>query len=92
MPRLARMYIESQYLHIIVQGINKEYIFKGIEAKERYKATLKKNLLDTKVKVLAYCIMDNHVHILLYSEKIEEITKLMQKTNTSYAKWYNKQN
>ena len=51
MPRLARMYIESQYLHIIVQGINKEYIFKGIEAKERYKATLKKNLLDTKVKV-----------------------------------------
>lgn len=46
---------------------------------------VKKNLLDTKIKVLAYCIMDSHAHILLHSNSAKEITMLMQRTNTSYA-------
>lgn len=91
MPRKARKYIESRYIHIIVQGINKEYIFESAEAKERYKEILKSKLAETEIKVVAYCIMDNHAHLLLYVEELQELTSLMQKTNTSYAKWYNKQ-
>lgn len=90
MPRQARKFIKSAFLHIIVQGINREFIFKEDDLKDAYKYILKKNLSQSKVTVLAYCIMDNHAHLLLYSENINEITKLMQKTNTSYAKMYNK--
>lgn len=90
MPRSARKYLKNPYIHIIVQGINKEYIFKENSHKTSYKTILKKNLVQTNINILAYCIMDNHVHILAHSDEVKEITKLMQKTNTSYAKLYNK--
>lgn len=92
MPRNARIYAESNYLHVIVQGIDRQYIFSNDELKKAYKLILKKNLSDSNVEILAYCVMDNHVHLLLYSERIEYISKLMQKTNTSFAKLYNKVN
>lgn len=92
MPRLARKNLESPYCHVIVQGINREYIFKDNNMKDAYKNILKKNLEETNVEILAYCIMDNHVHLLMYSDKPENMTKLMHKTNTSFAKLYNKVN
>lgn len=89
MPRIARKDLKSTYHHIIVQGINREYIFEQDYQKEYYKLLLKNNLKDINVNVLAYCIMDNHAHILIQSNDTTEITKLMQKTNTSYARYYN---
>lgn len=90
MPRLARKYIESSFIHIIVQGINREYIFQKNSFKEAYLNILKKNISKTNIKILAYCIMDNHIHLLIYSEDINTVSKVMQKTNGAYAKLYNK--
>jgi len=92
MPRLARKNLESSFLHIIVQGINRSYIFQDDALKSTYKSILKRNLEETNVKILAYCIMDNHAHILMHSENINEISQIMKKTNTSYAMLYNKIN
>ena len=90
MPRLAREYLESCFYHIITQGINREYIFEGEYAKELYKSLIKKNIEGTDIQILAYCIMDNHAHILIHVKKTEEMTKLMRKTNTSYGMLYNR--
>lgn len=90
MSRLPRKNIESAFCHIIVQGINREYIFQKDECKQAYKNIFKKNLKETNIKVLAYCIMDNHIHILVYVKEISELIKVMRRTNTSYAKLYNK--
>ena len=49
-------------------------------------------LKEFKVKLVAYCIMNNHVHILLHSENFEELGKYMQKVNTSYSQFYNELN
>ncbi len=92
MPRVARKNLSSPYVHIIVQGINKEYIFNSDMLKNKYKSILKRNLKDVNASILSYCIMNNHAHILIYSESIDEITLLMKKSNTSYAKFYNKIN
>ena len=92
MPRVARKNIESSYCHVIVQGINKEYIFKENYLKDAYKNLIKKCLGEIDVKILSYCIMDNHAHFLIYSDKIEYITKLMRRVNTSYAMLYNSMN
>lgn len=89
MPRLARKDLKSSYCHVIVQGINKEYIFKEDYLKDAYKNLLKRNLEEIDVKILSYCIMDNHAHLLIYSDKIEYMTELMRKVNTSYAMLYN---
>ena len=74
----------------MVQGINKEYIFSTIEMKEKYKKLLKENIQKSNVKLLSYCIMSNHAHMLMYVQNSQEMSKLMQKINTSFAKFYNR--
>ena len=34
--------------------------------------------------------MDNHAHMLIFSEKINELSKYMKSINTSFALYYNK--
>ena len=92
MPRLARKNQGSSFLHIIIQGINKENIFQDSSLKLAYKSLFKRNLDNTNINIIAYCIMSNHMHILLYSESYKEVSSLMQKTNTAYARFYNKIN
>lgn len=92
MPRLARKYLNTCFYHVITQGINREYIFKGDKLKEVYKGLIKKNLKNANVEILAYCIMGNHAHMLIYTEKVENVTTFMRKINTSYGMFYNKIN
>ena len=92
MPRTARKLIGSAYMHNMVQGIKKEYIFKKITQKNKYIELLKKYSQKYNIKIIAYCIMDNHAHILTYSENINNISLFMKGTNTEYATYYNKSN
>ena len=90
MPRNARKDIGSNYVHLIIQGINREYIFQEQEWKEEYIKILKSKI--ENIEILAYCIMDNHAHFLIYYTKLEELSELMRKVNTTYAMKYNKIN
>ncbi len=92
MPRIARKFNESNYYHVIVQGINKEFIFKDEKYMESYKRIIIKKLKEIEIKILAYCIMNNHAHFLIYSENSNSLSKFMQKINTSYSRLYNKEN
>lgn len=93
MPRQARKNLKTPYLHIIVQGINKEYIFEDNYLKKLYISLLKKQLKENEMlnlNILAYCIMDNHAHLLIYSPKIEDTSIFMHKLNTNFARKYNR--
>lgn len=89
MPRIARKYSTSMFKHIVVQGINKEKIFSKEKYIKKYKETMLKKLENSNVLILAYCIMNNHAHFLVYSEKNEYISKYMQKINIVYSQYYN---
>ena len=90
--RRARKNLVSDYLHIMVQGINREYIFNKKEEIQKYLKILKKNLIKYDVLIIAYCIMNNHAHFLVYSENKKEVSELMRVVNTTYAIYYNKKN
>ena len=40
--------------------------------------------------MVSYCIMNNHAHMLLYTNDILNVSKFMRSVNTSYAAYYNK--
>ncbi len=42
------------------------------------------------IKVIAYCIMSNHAHILINTDLITNMSGFMHSLNTSYACYYNK--
>lgn len=90
MPRIARKYFNGNIFHVMVQGINKEKIFESEYYKKKYREILKHNI--NNIQIIAYCLMDNHAHILVYTEDIKYLSKFMQKVNTKYAVDYNKLN
>lgn len=92
MPRNSRQNLKSFYKHVMVQGIEKQYIFGEEKYIKKYKEIILDKLKQSPVTILAYCIMHNHSHLLIYSEIPEEISKFMQKVNTTYSMYYNKVN
>lgn len=90
MPRFPRNYLQTDYLHIITQGINKKYIFEKEEDIKYYIKIMYELTKEQKVKIIAYCIMNNHAHILIQTERVEELSKYMQRLNTKYGIYYNK--
>ena len=69
MPRQARRKSESGIYHIMLRGINKQVIFEDEEDNFKFLETLKKYKAISGYKIFAYCLMSNHVHLLLKIEK-----------------------
>lgn len=90
MSRFPRSYIKTSFFHVITQGINKQYIFDQSEDIKYYIKIMYELLKEHNIEIIAYCIMNNHVHILIKTEIVKELSKYMQCLNTKYAKYYNK--
>lgn len=73
----------------MIQGINKEYIFSEERYIYQYLKFFKRFSKECNIKTIAYCMMNNHAHFLLKVNDIKDLSKLMQRTNSAYAKYYN---
>lgn len=89
MPRLPRSYFQTSFFHVISQGIEKKFIFDEPDDIKKYIHFMYEILEDYHVKIIAYCIMNNHSHILLEVESISNLSLYMQRLNTKYANYYN---
>jgi len=90
MPRVPRSYLKTSFFHIIIQGINKNFIFEYPEDIKYYISIMYKIKEEHGIKLIAYCIMNNHAHILIETENLKELSKYMQRLNTKYGMYYNK--
>ena len=91
MPRLARKDLNTPFLHVMVQGVNKEYIFYKNEYIEKYLGFINKYKENYNFTIIAYCVMNNHAHFLVYTEDINSFGKFMQRVNLLYAQMYNRE-
>ncbi len=91
MPRKARICLENcYYFHVMSQGINRSYIFEETKDKEFYRKIFKEKEGDYDLEIITSCIMDNHVHFVIYTKKIEVLSSFMKKINLNYAMYYNR--
>ncbi len=88
MPRQARRKSESGIYHIMLRGINKQEIFEDREDYSKFLETLNKYKAISEYKVFAYCLMSNHIHLLLKVEK-EDLDLIIKRIGGSYVYWYN---
>ncbi|PGT89040.1 MULTISPECIES: transposase [Bacillaceae] len=88
MPRSARLKSSTGVYHIINRGANRQEIFHDDDDKIKFLETLKRYKIRTAMKVYAWCLMDNHVHLLV-KEGNEEISLVMKRIGVSYASYYN---
>ena len=83
---------KGNYYHIFNRGINKADIFLNNENKSFFLKQLDKYLTD-KISIFAYCLMDNHFHMVVRIDEEEKIvTQSFSNFFNSYAKAFNKQN
>jgi len=88
MPRQARQPSPTGIYHIMLRGNEKKDIFKDPEDKERFLDVFTQKTEYNESVLYAYCIMDNHVHLLL-KEETQPISLTMKRIGISYAYYYN---
>ena len=86
---IGRKLSESKTYHVMVRGNERRDIFLDDEDRSRFIDTLYEKSKNNRYAVYAYCLMDNHVHLLIM-EGNEEISLIMKRINVSYAYYFNK--
>lgn len=90
MPRGARILLENVGYHIVNRGNQKQQIFFEGNDYKKYLELLKRNKRKYGFKLLGYCLMPNHVHLLLEPDEPTNLAKIMQSITQSYTLWFNK--
>ncbi|MGI6225957.1 MAG: REP-associated tyrosine transposase [Peptococcales bacterium] len=91
MARQARLESETGYYHVMIRGINRENIFQTEQEKEKILTLVKEKTQEEPCKIVAYCIMNNHLHMIIHAEKAI-LVRVMKRINISYAMSYNQRN
>jgi len=87
--RTARKKSSTGIYHVIVRGVNREPIFYEDEDRFLYLESLAKAKKKAPFLVHAYCLMDNHVHLLL-QETTESIGDTLRRIGSSYVYGFNR--
>jgi len=59
---------------------------------ERYLELLHKNMLKAEVKIWAYCLMPNHVHLVAIPRHLDSLAKMLRVTHHCFARTINSRN
>lgn len=89
MSRNLRIESPTGYYHVMQRGVGKQILFEDENDYKRYINKLRECKSELDFELAAYCLMNNHVHLLIHSTSIQTISKLMARIGTSYAAYYN---
>ncbi|WP_040213386.1 transposase [Clostridium polynesiense] len=91
MPTKRRVWFPGCMYHITARGTHKEPIFKSYSDFYMYLRMLQECLdyyEEQEYELLGYCLMSNHVHLLIRSGK-SHIGDFMRKLHSMYALYFN---
>lgn len=89
MARGKRERSESGYLHLITRGNNKQILFEEDDDRRFYLTRLGKYSREAEIRISAYCLMENHVHLLV-NDPQDHVPEMMRKLGVSYTNYYNR--
>jgi len=76
------------FYHVRDIGINHFAVFNDYKDRQKFKSLLQSYIEESGVQIVAYCILNNHFHLLVQGEK-EFISLYMKNVKARYAQWYN---
>ena len=88
MPRESRKRSNSGVYHIMLRGINRQQLFEDDEDYTRFLDTLAKYREECGYSLYGYCLMPNHVHLVLREGK-QPLETIMRRIGASFVYWYN---
>ena len=91
MPRVARQIAASSYYHVIMRGNGKRILFESDSDRLYFLELLERYGSEYGIEYLAWCLMDNHVHLLI-CDPLRKMDKAMHDIGCVFAQHYNYNN
>lgn len=101
---IIKTYNSNSYYHIYNRGVEKRKIFIDDQDYATFESLLKRYLsnkptkdsrgrnyifLGGEVSLIAFCLMPNHFHMIIYQTELDSITKLLRSVCSSYVTYFN---
>lgn len=90
MPRIARIIAPGYPHHITQRGNNRATVYFDDEDRQTYLKLLLKYSRKYDVAIWAYCLMDNHLHLLAVPETDTGLARGIGMTNMLYTQYLNR--
>lgn len=84
----GRIFSSIGFEHIILKGNNALPVFLDSEDKKYFLNLFMSKKKDSTI-FISYCLMSNHIHLVIKEDNPEEISKLIENTLKPYVSWFN---
>ena len=89
MARLARIAVVNVPHHVTQRGNARQSILTNHDERTVYLNLLHKYIALCELSLLGYCLMSNHVHLLLVPRKVESLAQALKQAHGRYASYWN---
>jgi REP-associated tyrosine transposase len=89
MARLKRVVVPGCWHHVTQRGNFQQTVFYDAAERRQYLQLLKFHCARHEVRIAGYCLMGNHVHLLLIPDGPDSLALAMGHTHTAYSRWIN---
>jgi putative transposase len=89
MPRNARCVVPGLAYRVTQRGTNHQLVFFSAADRATYLRLLKRNLAPAETRPLAWCLMTNHIHLVLVPGQIDSLEVLLRRVHGRYAQMVN---
>jgi putative transposase len=79
----------GEFFHVFNRGVDKEVIFIDDNDRRRFVESLTR-FKGSGVRILSFCLMDNHFHLLLEQLDDDGVSSFMHKLGIGYTMYFNK--
>lgn len=90
MPRRTRIHLSGVPQHVIQRGVDRQPVFFSDDDCQFYLNWLGEYTRKREIALHAYCLMTNHVHLLLSAQSAEALGGLMQDMGRRYVQYVNR--
>ena len=89
MPQVARLTVSHYPHHVIQRGNRNQRVFFSDRDRQQYLNILKIQSQESKIKIWAWCLMDNHVHFVVVPESEGALARCFGETHKRYTRYIN---
>lgn len=90
MSRPPRLLLSHSFYHVMTRGNNRNTVFRNHSDYIYYMSLIKKYKQDLPYDLYYYCLMPNHVHLLIQTKQAQKFSLFMKKINLAYFHYFRK--
>ena len=90
MPRANRYILPGYIYHLTHRCHDRKFLLKFAKDRDGYRRRLREAVRKHGLSLLSYNITSNHVHLIVFSDYVEQIAQVMQSAAGEFARDYNR--